>query len=157
MASLESIFKAYDIRGMVPDQLDGEVSRRIGAAFAVFAKSDRVLVARDMRGTGVELAGAFEDGVLSQGVDVIDLGLASTDLVYFASGRLDAPGALFTAAHNPAGYNGIKLCLAGAAPVGQDTGLAEIKRMVAEGVPPAAATGELRTMDLLDEYAAHVR
>jgi phosphomannomutase len=158
MARLDAIFKAYDIRGVVPDELDPEVARAIGAAFATFAGAPTVLVARDMRPSGVELAAAFTEGVTSRGVDVIDLGLASTDLLYFASGRLDAPGAMFTASHNPARYNGIKLCLAGARPVGEDSGLAEIRRMVAEGLPPASRPpGSRTTRDLLADYADHVR
>ena len=123
MADLDAIFKAYDIRGVVPDEFDADTARRIGAAFARFAGADRVLVARDMRPSGVELSRAFTEGVTGQGANVVDLGLASTDLIYFAAGRLDAPGAMFTASHNPAQYNGLKLCLAGARPVGQDTGL----------------------------------
>src|SRR5205823_4589735 len=101
MPSLDTIFKAYDIRGTVPDQLDADTCRRLGAAFATFAKSPRVLMARDMRDSGVELSRAFADGATAVGVDVIDLGLASTDLIYFAAGKLDAPGAMFTASHNP--------------------------------------------------------
>src|SRR5438552_7735074 len=134
MAALDTIFKAYDIRGTVPDQLDAEVAAAIGVAFARFARTPRLLVARDMRPSGVELAAAFAEGVRTCGVDVVDLGLASTDLVYFASGRLDAPAAMFTASHNPAQYNGIKLCRAGAAPAGQDTGLNEIRATVASGL-----------------------
>src|SRR5688500_334607 len=111
MSDFDAVFKAYDIRGTVPDQLDAEMCRAIGAAFARFAGAPRVLIARDMRPSGVELCGAFADGVRSQGVDVVDLGMASTDLVYYAAGRLDSPGAMFTASHNPAQYNGIKLCL----------------------------------------------
>jgi phosphomannomutase len=158
MAPLDVIFKAYDIRGVVPDELDAEVARAIGAAFATFAGAPAVLVARDMRPSGVELAEAFADGVTERGVDVVDLGLASTDLLYFASGRLDAPGAMFTASHNPARYNGIKLCLAGARPVGEESGLAEIKRMVAEGLPPATGRpGGRSSRDMLRDYAEHVR
>src|SRR3954453_3930306 len=137
MGDLDAIFKAYDIRGTVPDQIDAAACRAIGAAFARFVGAPTVLVARDMRPDGPELSGAFADGVRSQGVDVVDLGMASTDLIYYAAGVLDAPGAMFTASHNPAGYNGIKLCLAGAKPVGEDTGLAEIKAMAAAGVEPA--------------------
>src|SRR5512145_1942347 len=122
--SLAAIFKAYDVRGTVPDQLDAALCERIGAAFARFAADSggagRVLVGRDMRPSGVELGAAFAEGVQHQGLDVVDLGLASTDLVYFASGRLDAPGAMFTASHNPPQYNGIKMCLAGARPIGED-------------------------------------
>jgi phosphomannomutase len=159
MAELDRIFKAYDIRGTVPDQLDADVARRIGAAFASFTAADRVLVARDMRPSGIELAAAFADGVTGQGADVVDLGLASTDLLYFAAGRLDAPGAMLTASHNPARYNGIKLCLAGARPVGEDTGLADIKAMVAAGGPPAGSGGRgtVTQQDLLGQYADHVR
>jgi phosphomannomutase len=157
MASLDTIFKAYDIRGTYPDQIDAEVVRRIGAAFARFASSPRILMARDMRPSGEELCAAFAEGATSQGVDVVDLGLASTDLIYFASGSLDAPGAMFTASHNPAGYNGIKLCLAGAKPVGEDSGLAEIKAMAAELLPATGSTGSVTQQDVLGAYADHVR
>ncbi len=162
-ADLDAIFKAYDIRGTTPDQLDAEVAGAIGAAFARFAADQvggarRVLVARDMRTSGVELAAAFTAGVQGQGLDVVDLGLASTDLLYFAAGKLDAPGVMFTASHNPAQYNGLKLCLPGARPIGQDTGLAEIKAMVAAGVPPAdGLPGGLESLDLLRDFAAHVQ
>ena len=143
MASLDQIFKAYDVRGVVPDQLDASLAYAIGGAFAQFAAPDggTVLVARDMRPSGVELTKAFTEGVTDQGVDVVDLGLASTDLLYFASGKLDAPGAMFTASHNPAQYNGIKFCLAGAKPVGQDTGLARIRELAAAGCRPATGRG----------------
>ena len=154
---LDSIFKAYDIRGVVPDQLDAGVARAVGAAFARFTGAERVLMGRDMRPSGVELTAAFAEGATSQGVDVVDLGLISTDLAYFAAGSLDAPAAMFTASHNPAKYNGIKLCLAGAKPVGQDTGLADIKTMVEEGVADAGTTGSVTEMNLLDKYADHVR
>src|ERR1700678_451043 len=117
MGDPRDVFKAYDIRGTVPDQLDAEMCRAIGGAFVAVTGAERVLVVRDMRPTG---------GARSQGAAVTDLGLASTDFLYFAAGRLDSPGAMFTASHNPAAYNGIKLCLAGAAPVGEDTGLREI-------------------------------
>jgi phosphomannomutase len=154
---LDLIFKAYDIRGTYPDQLDAEICRRAGAAFARFAGAPSILVARDMRPSGPELSGAFAAGARSQGVDVVDLGLASTDLMYYASGALDAPGAMFTASHNPAGYNGIKLCLAGAKPVGEDTGLAEIKKLTDEGVEPTGREGSFSERTVLDDYAAHVR
>jgi phosphomannomutase len=167
--SLDAIFKAYDVRGTVPDQLDAALAERIGAAFAYFVGHDlaadesarpvdRVLVGRDMRPSGVELAGAFAEGVQRQGIDVVDLGLASTDLVYFASGKLDAPAAMFTASHNPARYNGIKLCRAGAAPVGEDTGLSDIKSLVRVGVDtPPTPPGRVATANLLGDFAAHVR
>ncbi len=158
MSTLDSIFKAYDIRGVVPDQLDADVARAVGAAFARFTGATRILFGRDMRPSGVELTAAFAEGATSQGADVVDLGLISTDLAYYAAGSLDAPAAMFTASHNPAKYNGIKLCLAGAKPVGQDTGLADIKAMVASGdLPPAATKGTVTEMNLLDEFAAHVR
>jgi phosphomannomutase len=158
MAALDTIFKAYDIRGVVPDELDADTARLIGASFASFAGAERVLVAWDMRKSSEELAAAFIAGVLQHGTDAVALGLTSTDLIYFAAGRLDAPGAMFTASHNPAQYGGIKLCLSGARPVGQDTGLQDIKQMVADGGPPAAARpGTATEQDLLDEYASHVR
>jgi phosphomannomutase len=114
-------------------------------------------VARDMRPSGVELAAAFSDGVRSQGVDVVDLGLASTDLLYFASGSRNAPGAMFTASHNPAQYNGIKFCLAGARPVGVDSGLTEIKELARTPLPAVASHGSQRSDDLLSAFAEHVR
>jgi phosphomannomutase len=163
MADLDAIFKAYDIRGTTPDQLDEDVARALGAAFARFAADQvggtrRILVARDMRPSGVGLVAAFTEGVTSQGIDVVDLGLASTDLLYFAAGKLDAPGAMFTASHNPAQYNGVKLCLAQAKPVGEDSGLREIKAMTASGLPPASGTpGGVERLDLLRDFGAHVR
>jgi len=157
VSSLDSIFKAYDIRGVVPDQLDAGIARAVGAAFARFTGASRVLMGRDMRPSGVELTTAFADGVTSQGADVVDLGMISTDLAYFAAGSLDAPAAMFTASHNPAKYNGIKLCLAGAKPVGQDTGLADIKAMVADGVPDGEAKGSVSEQNLLEKFGDHVR
>ena len=157
MGDFDAVFKAYDIRGVVPDQLDAPMCRSIGAAFARFAGAPRVLIARDMRPSGVELSAAFAEGVRSQGVDVVDLGMASTDLIYYAAGRLDSPGAMFTASHNPAQYNGIKLCLAGAKPVGEDTGLVEIKAMAVAGLEPADHEGTITHQDLLEDFAAHVR
>jgi phosphomannomutase len=163
MPDLDAIFKAYDIRGTTPDQLDAGVARAVGEAFAVFVAgqvggAEKVLVARDMRKSGVELAAAFSDGVRAQGLDVVDLGLASTDLVYYAAGKLDAPGAMFTASHNPAQYNGMKLCLAGARPIGEDSGLREIKQMTAEGVPAHSGTpGGREPLNLLRAFAEHVR
>jgi phosphomannomutase len=156
--SLDAIFKAYDVRGIVPDQLDARAARAIGWAFARFAGAPRILVARDMRQSGEELSAAFAEGATEAGADVVLLGLASTDLLYFAAGHLDAPGAMFTASHNPARYNGIKLCLSGARPVGQDTGLADIKRMAEQG-PVAGGggpKGSVTERDLLDLYADHV-
>jgi len=119
-----AVFKAYDIRGTYPDQIDAALVRALGAAVAKFCASPELLVARDMRESGVELTAAFAEGAATQGVAIIDLGLASTDFLYFAAGHLNRPGAMFTASHNPAQYNGVKLCFAGALPIGQDTGLA---------------------------------
>lgn len=160
-AALDSIFKAYDVRGTVPDQLDAAIIERIGAAFAHFARQDggpasTILIARDMRPEGEEFAEAMARGVTSQGVDVVHLGLASTDLLFFASGRFDAPGAMLTASHNPAGYNGIKLCLAGARPVGEQTGLLQIKADVLTGLPAVASPGSVSHHDALGEFAEHV-
>jgi phosphomannomutase len=155
---MDQVFKAYDVRGTVPDQLDATMCRAIGRAMARFAGAPEILVARDMRESGVALSEAFSDGVRAEGVAVTDLGMASTDFLYFAAGRLDAPGAMFTASHNPARYNGMKLCLSGARPIGRDTGLAEIQT-IAETVldePPGPATAPLRQLNLLDEWAEHV-
>jgi phosphomannomutase len=159
--ALDQIVKAYDIRGIVPDQFDADIARGLGTAFARFVLDGpnpphRVVVARDMRPSGPELVAAFTDGVLDQGLDVVDLGLASTDMIYFAAGHLDAPGAVFTASHNPAQYNGIKLCLAGASPVGQDTGLDRIKAMAADPPGPASRRGARTELDLMDAFVAHV-
>ena len=117
MSVLDEIVKAYDVRGTVPDQLNADVARALGVAFARYAAAGEIVVGRDMRPTGPALVAAFTDGVLSQGVDVIDIGLASSDTVYFAAGHLDRPGVVFTASHNPAEYNGAKFCLEGARPV----------------------------------------
>jgi phosphomannomutase len=166
MASLDAsalapVFKAYDIRGTVPDQMNTDLARAVGSAFANFAGPGRILVARDMRPSGLELTRAFAEGVASAGVDVVDLGLTSTDELYFASGNLDAPGAMFTASHNPANYNGIKLCLAGARPVGADTGLREIMATVAsigrDGYHLAPVEGTVSQADVLAAYARKVR
>ncbi len=155
---MDQVFKAYDVRGTVPDQLDADMCRAIGRAMARFADAPEILVARDMRESGVELSGAFSDGVRAEGVDVTDLGMASTDFMYFASGHLDAPGAMFTASHNPAQYNGLKLCLSGARPIGRDTGLgdieAEAEKLLGEPMPPLRGTR--RELDLLGAWADHV-
>jgi len=164
MTSLDTIFKAYDVRGTVPDQLDERISWAVGRAFAEFAEATRVVIGRDMRQSGVSLAAAFADGVRSAGVNVVDIGLVSTDLLYFASGHLDAPGAMFTASHNPAAYNGIKLCRAGAVPVGEESGLVAIRARAEawldrpEAAAPAVANpGAISQVDLVDAYADHVR
>ncbi len=157
MIDLDKVIKAYDIRGTVPDQFNEDLARRIGAAFARLV-NDTVIVVWDMRPSSVPLAAAFTEGVTGQGHNVVDVGLGSTDLLYFASGWLDLPGAVFTASHNPAEYNGIKLCRAGARPVGQDTGLADIRRMLENGVPAHdGELGEVTTRDMLGEYTGYLR
>ena len=158
---LDRIVKAYDIRGTTPNEMNDEVAFALGVAFADFVKAPMVIVARDMRVTGESLAASFASGVTSRGINVLDLGLASTDLVYFAAGKLDAPGAMFTASHNPAEYNGIKFCLSGARPVGIDTGLAIIRDvaksvLVGSGPGAAAVRGSMSTRNMLDEFADHV-
>jgi phosphomannomutase len=157
-ADLDAIFKAYDIRGVYPDQIDDGVAMRVGNAFVGFTGATRVLVGRDARPSSVPLVAAFTEGAMLAGADVVDLGLASTDLMYFASGHLDAPAAMFTASHNPAQYNGIKLCRAGAAPVGVETGLAQIKAaVVAELLERAEEPGRSEQRDLLPAFVDHVR
>ena len=154
--NLSSIVKAYDIRGVVPDQLDEQVARAVGAAFARVTGAERIVTARDMRASSAPLSAAFAEGVTAQGADVLDAGLGSTDLLYFASGSLDLPGAMFTASHNPARYNGIKLCRAGAAPVGQDTGLREIRALAEQDLEPAGRRGRVEQRDLLPAYADYL-
>src|SRR3954470_3761651 len=164
MADVAAIFKAYDVRGVVPDQLDESVARATGAAFVevldVLAGPRAVVVAHDMRPSGPGLAAAFAEGVTGAGADVIDIGLASTDMLYFASGRLGLPGAMFPASHNPARYNGIKLCRPGAAPVGTDSGLRDIADLVAksltDGQVTGSAIGHVTHRDLLTAYADHL-
>jgi phosphomannomutase len=154
---VSAIVKAYDVRGVVPDELNPELARLFGAAFAELVGGPAVVVAWDMRPSSPELARAFAEGVTSQGVDAVLAGLGSTDLLYFASGSMDLPGAMFTASHNPAQYNGIKLCRAGAAPVGQDTGLAELRDSVnAGGPPPRGTPGTITEKNVLTEYAAYL-
>jgi phosphomannomutase len=160
VADLSGIVKAYDIRGIVGDQLDSEIVRDIGAAFADFVGNEStgaVVVGHDMRESSPGLAGVFAQGVTSRGLDVTSIGLASTDMLYFASGRLGLPGAMFTASHNPARYNGIKLCRAGAAPVGQDSGLRQIQDAVERGIQPGPGGGEVVERDMLADYARYLR
>lgn len=158
---LSSIVKAYDVRGTVPDQINVDVAHALGVGFARFANAPRILVGRDMRPSGPDLVDAFARGVMEHGVDVVDLGLASTDLVYYAAGTLDAPGAVFTASHNPAGYNGVKFCLSGARPVGQDTGLFVVRDIAqavldGSGPTPAPRAGSMSSRNLLSAFADHV-
>jgi phosphomannomutase len=169
VADLTSIIKAYDVRGVVPDQWDEGVARAIGAAFAEFVHQETgatsVVTAHDMRDSSIPLSRAFAEGVLARGVDVVEAGLGSTDMLYFAAGQLGMPGAMFTASHNPAQYNGIKLCRAGAAPIGQDSGLVEIRQWAEqlletpEGVfaRRPERLGTVSGRDLVAEYAAYLR
>ncbi|SDG68603.1 phosphomannomutase/phosphoglucomutase [Klenkia brasiliensis] len=168
MPDLSSLIKAYDVRGVVPDQWDEDVARAIGAAFAEFVHAESgataVVTAHDMRETSVPLSRAFAEGVLSRGVDVVEAGLGSTDMLYFAAGSLDLPGAMFTASHNPAQYNGIKMCRAGAAPIGQDSGLAQIRSWTEQLLDGAAVLdravdepGTVSSRDVLAEYSAYLR
>ena len=163
MRDLSSIIKAYDVRGVVPDQWDEDVARSIGAAFAEFVGADSgatsVVTAHDMRDSSIPLSRAFAEGVTSRGVDVVEAGLGSTDLLYFAAGSLDVPGAMFTASHNPAKYNGIKMCRAGAAPIGQDSGLATIREWAQTGRfdRRPGPVGTVTQRDVLGEYAAYLR
>ncbi len=164
-ARLNAIVKAYDIRGVVGEQFDEDIAHRLGGAFACLVRADgsadaadAVVIGHDMRDSSPPLAAAFADGVLAQGIDVVRIGLASTDLLYFASGRLDLPGAMFTASHNPAAYNGIKLCRAGATPVGADNGLAEIRAVAERGAPAFdGRRGTASDVDLLAEYGTYLR
>ena len=165
MRDLDSIIKAYDVRGVFPDQLDADLAHDVGAAFvqvlgirAEDGGAGAVVIGHDMRPSGPDLVAAFAEGVREQGCDVVLIGLASTDGLYFASGRLNLPGAMFTASHNPAQYNGIKLCRAGAAPVGQDSGLRDIKAMIIHGIPAyEGRIGEVREQDMLADYASFLR
>jgi phosphomannomutase len=162
LSDLSSLIKAYDVRGVVPDEWDEDVSRAIGAAFAEFVVTDSgataVVTVHDMRDSSIPLSRAFAEGVIGRGVDVVEAGLGSTDLLYFAAGSLDLPGAMFTASHNPARYNGIKLCRAGAAPIGQDSGLATIREWAERGTydREPGRVGSVSQREVLAEYAAHL-
>ncbi|MFI7692462.1 phosphomannomutase/phosphoglucomutase [Nonomuraea sp. NPDC049655] len=158
MGDLAKIFKAYDVRGVVPDELDEPIAEAVGAAFVEVTGAASVVVAHDMRESSVPLAEAFVRGARSRGADVVFAGLGSTDLLYYASGSLGLPGVMFTASHNPARYNGMKMCRGGAVPIGGETGLAEIRDRAAELLgAPATPTGSLIEKDLLSGYAAHLR
>jgi phosphomannomutase len=155
--ALDVIFKAYDIRGVYPDELDEDAARRIGAAFAEFTGARSIVVGRDCRPSSPPLVEAFTAGVTARGTDVVDIGLATTDLLYLASGRLDLPGAMFTASHNPPRYNGLKLCREGAAPVGEDSGLLEVRALAERGPGSASSTrGRVETRDMVEDYVDHV-
>jgi phosphomannomutase len=158
VGSYEKIFKAYDIRGIVPDELDEQVAESVGAAFVRLTGAPSVLTVHDMRTSSRPLAEAFGRGAAGQGADVIEGGLGSTDVLYYASGSLGMPGAMITASHNPAKYNGIKLCREGARPVGADTGLTELRDAAAQGLPPYHGTpGVIVQRDLLSGYASHLK
>ncbi|MFI6233701.1 phosphomannomutase/phosphoglucomutase [Micromonospora sp. NPDC050784] len=168
MSDLSQIVKAYDVRGTVPDQWDERVAEALGAAFTQLLNStdepgDAVVVGYDMRATSPGLAAAFATGVRAEGRSVIEIGLASTDLLYYASGSLDLPGAMFTASHNPAQYNGIKMCRSGARPIGQESGLAEIRERAqalldsGDARPAGAPTRPAERRDLLPDYAGYLR
>ncbi|HXH80432.1 phosphomannomutase/phosphoglucomutase [Nocardioides sp.] len=156
-ANVNAIFKAYDVRGTVPDQLDEDLARATGAAFVEVIGAPTIVIGHDMRPGSPDLAGAFAAGATEAGADVIMIGLASTDQLYFASGRLDHAGVMFTASHNPAGYNGMKMCRAGAVPIGSDSGLLEIRDSVVRGGHRRATTvGSVSQQDVLEAYAAHL-
>jgi phosphomannomutase len=165
---LKQLVKAYDVRGVVPDQWDERLSRAFGAAFVRVTGATSIVVGHDMRPSSPGLARAFAEGAAAYGASVTEIGLCSTDQLYFASGKLDLPGAMFTASHNPAEYNGIKLCRAGAAPVGENTGLADIRSLVESwseedgsvsipAAPEGTETGAITQQDLLQAYADHLR
>lgn len=153
-----AIFKAYDVRGVYPDQIDERLARAVGSAFATFTKAPRVVIARDMRPSGSALCQAFAEGARAVGTQVVDVGLASTDFLYYASGHLDVPGAMFTASHNPAKYNGIKMCLAGAKPIGVESGLVDIEKLTNEfyAAPAQGHLAGLTDIDLMFAWVAHV-
>jgi phosphomannomutase len=166
LSDLSHIVKAYDVRGIVPDQLNESVARALGTAFVEMLReagddADRIVIAHDMRDSGPGLAAAFAAGANSAGVAVVSIGLGSTDELYYASGALNLAGAMFTASHNPARYNGIKLCRAGARPVGQDSGLAVVRQRAEELLNDLSAVAEgprlIEERDLLADYAEHLR
>lgn len=156
--ALDQVIKAYDVRGLVGSQLTEDLAYAVGTAFALFVSdANSIVIGEDMRPSSPSLASAFADGVMDQGIDVVRIGLASTDQLYFASGFLNVPGAMFTASHNPAAYNGIKLCRAGAAPVGKESGLVQIREVILEPKPPLSnRRGSALHRDLLTEYAHHL-
>jgi phosphomannomutase len=159
-ADLDQVFKAYDVRGLYPQQLDEDLARRIGRAFIELTGAGSLAIGQDMRPSSEPMAAALSDGATSRGADVIRIGLCSTDMLYYVSGALDVAGIMLTASHNPSQYNGLKFCRPGAVPVGQESGLADLKRMVAEGEPvgDAPARGQVHQgQDLVTRYADHVR
>ncbi len=156
-AELRPIFKAYDVRGLYPEEFDEDAAYRIGRAFAGWVAADRVVLGRDCRLSSPALAEAFTRGVTAEGVGVVDIGLATTDMVYFGSGRMSLPGAMFTASHNPPRYNGLKLCRERAAPIGEASGLEEIRELAeGEHPSPAGPSGSVDRHDLVEEYLEHL-
>jgi phosphomannomutase len=156
-ANVSAVFKAYDVRGTVPDQIDEDLARATGRAFVSVLGADRIVIGHDMRPSSPALARAYAEGANEAGADVVMIGLASTDQLYFASGHLGLPGVMFTASHNPAQYNGIKQCRAFAAPVGMESGLAEIRDLVLQGSPlEQEGTGTIEEQDVLGAYVDHL-
>jgi phosphomannomutase len=158
---ITALVKAYDVRGVVPDELDENIARAIGAAFIDVTGAERIVTAHDMRDTGPGLSRAFGEGAMHRGASVVEAGLCSTDMLYFATGYLGVAGAMFTASHNPAKYNGIKMCRANAVAIGQGSGLGEIRdcaqRYLDNGLPAARNPGSVELVDLLRPYAEHLR
>ena len=158
MSELAKIFKAYDIRGIVPDELDENVAEAVGAAFVRLTDAPAIVTMHDMRTSSDPLAEAVARGAAAQGAEVVAAGLGSTDMLYYASGSLDIPGAMITASHNPPKYNGIKLCRGGARPMGRDTGLIQLRDMVARGLPQhPGPPGTITSRDLLSGYASYLK
>ena len=153
---LDTIFKAYDVRGLYPSEIDEEAARRIGRGFGTFAAADRIAVGRDCRASSPAIVAALIDGITATGTDVVDIGEITTDGLYFVSGSMDLPGVVVTASHNPPEYNGLKFCLAGAAPVGEDTGLSDIKRIAASEHEAQDDRGSVEVVDILDGYVEHL-
>src|SRR5437899_313940 len=161
MADLATIFKAYDVRGVYPDEFDDDAAYRIGRAFARWIGAEKIVLGRDCRLSSPALSEAFVHGVVTSGLGIVDIGLATTDMVYFASGRLSLPGAMFTASHNPPRYNGLKLCRERAAPVGEESGLREIRALAEQETSRAAgsvavATDQIEHRDMVEPYLEHV-
>ncbi|VAW03258.1 Phosphomannomutase, partial [hydrothermal vent metagenome] len=151
-----TIIKAYDVRGIFPDEFDEEAAGRIGAAFAAFVGTGEVIVGHDCRMSSPPLREALIDGITTQGVDVRLIGEIPTDVLYYASGAMSLPGVVITASHNPAQYNGLKFCKAGAAPIGADTGLEDIRAMAESGLDPASTVGTVRRQDVIQGYVDHM-
>lgn len=155
-SNIDAVFKAYDVRGLYPGEWDASLARLIGNAFVRYLNADSIVVGHDMRTSSPALAHAFIEGATLAGADVVNIGLASTDMLYFASGHLKMAGAMITASHNPAEYNGLKMCRVAAAPIGEDTGLNQIKAAVATGlIERAEELGEVTEQNLLDDFRAH--